>query len=150
MRSDRPRVLLGLLVALVGGFAVGTVGTFKYRFGLAGGAPLVPIGLAVALPAIALVLIALRVLLETRAYAIAAGVGVLVAVGLYTLPGPGGSVVVVDDGYGLAWLIGAVVVVAVVLGTPRIRRRRSPGARGDDGILVAPLPAGGEKERGPQ
>ena len=99
MRSDRPRVLLGLLVALVGGFAVGTVGTFQYRFGL---------------------------------------------------PGPGGSVVVGEDVYGLAGLIGAVVVVAVVLGTPRIRRRRSPGARGDDGILVAPLPAGGEKERGPQ
>lgn len=125
--------VVGLIAAVLAGLLVGTLGSFKYRFGLAAVTPQ-PIGLVVVLVMVALVLAAVRAVAGRR-YGVAAAIGVLAAVVLFAMRGPGGSVVVPDDRYATVWAVAPAVVALVVLGVPVPRRRR---ARRADGILDAP------------
>ena len=159
MRTDVLGRVAGVVVALALGLLVGTVCTFKYRLGLTGAPPQLPIGLVLGLLTVLLVLLAMRVLLERREYAVATAVGVVVAVAVFTMKGPGGSVVVVGDLAGEVWTVGPAVVAVLVLLVPRAGRRRpgrarrsslggasdAAGARDADGILVAPVAGTGKR-----
>ncbi|HET6826037.1 MAG TPA: hypothetical protein VFH64_08945 [Amnibacterium sp.] len=127
----------GLLVALIAGLLVGTLGTFKHQAGidvLSGSG--VPYGLVLALAMVAAVLLALRVAFGTRLYAAAAGVGVVAAVVIFGRPGPGGSDVIPSGPVGLVWWIAPPVMTLLVVAIPARRRpAHSPGA---DGILDVP------------
>jgi peptidoglycan/LPS O-acetylase OafA/YrhL len=117
-------LLVGIPLSLIAGLLIGALGTFKQQFGMSPttGAGL-PIGLVASLALVAALLIGMRRLLRTRLYATAAGAGVIAAVAVLTLPGPGGSVVVVGDWVGVVWTVAPAIVAIVVLFTPRIRRR---------------------------
>jgi N-acetyl-1-D-myo-inositol-2-amino-2-deoxy-alpha-D-glucopyranoside deacetylase len=129
--------VLGLPTAFAAGVVIGVLGTFKHQVGVsaATGAG-VPIGLVLSLALIAAVLGALRVAFATRHWAVAAAAGVVAAVSVLSLPGPGGSRVVVANVEGVIWTIAPVILAAVIVGFPRIGRARS--AQAADGILVAP------------
>ena len=138
-----PRALaVGLPVCAAAGFLVGTIGTFKHVLGV----DLLkrtgfPFGLVVAVVAVALLLAALRTVLEPRAFTGAAAAGVVAAVGLLSLPGPGGSEVVLLEWPSLAWSVAAVAVGAVAVAWPRRRTRPvGPGGSAPDGILAASRP----------
>lgn len=130
-------LLLGLPVAFLVGALVGVLGTFKHQVGLsaATGAGL-PIGLVLSLALVVAVLAALRVVFATRHYAVAAAAGVATAVSVLSLPGPGGSAVVVANWAGIVWTVAPAILAAVVVGLPRFRP--DPVAQRADGILVAP------------
>lgn len=133
-RSEIVPPVTGVVLALAAGLLVGTLGSFKYRYGLAGAVPL-PIGLVLVLLMVALVLAAIRAVTARRLYGVAAGVGIIATVALFSLRGPGGSVVVVGDVYGIVWTVAPALIAAVVLGAPLPRRR---GVQRTDGILDAP------------
>lgn len=137
-RSDIVVRVVRVVLALAVGLLVGTLGSFKYRYGLAATVQL-PIGLVVVLLMIALVLAAVRAVAGRR-YGIAAAVGVLGAIALFAMKGPGGSVVVPEDRYGTVWAVAPAVIAVVVLGVPVPRRRRARRrpVRRADGILDAP------------
>jgi hypothetical protein len=136
-RPPARELLLGLPAAFVAGALVGVLGTFKHQVGVsaATGAG-VPIGLVLSLALVAAVLAALRIAFTTRHWAVAAAVGVVAAVAVLSLPGPGGSRVVVANLEGVVWTVAPAILAAVVVGLPRIGRARS--AQPADGILVAP------------
>ncbi|WP_375399915.1 hypothetical protein [uncultured Amnibacterium sp.] len=133
-RSEIVARAAGVALALAAGLLTGALGSFKYRYGLTGATPL-PIGLVLVLLMIALVLAAIRAATGRRLYGVAAGIGIVATVALFSVKGPGGSVVVVDDRYGTVWTVAPVLIAAVVLGVPIPRRR---GVQRADGILDAP------------
>jgi hypothetical protein len=126
---------LGVLAAAFVGLLVGVLGTFKHQVGVsaATGAGF-PTGLLLSLAMIAALLLALRLSFPSRAYSLAAAGGVVVAVFVLSMKGPGGSVVVIQNLPGVIWTVAPAIVAAVVVGAPRIHRGagRPPGA---DGIL---------------
>lgn len=127
-RTGAGELAVGLPAAAVAGLLVGVIGTFKHQVGVSaatGTGP--PIGLALCLGMVALFLAALRVAFPTRWFAAAAALGVIAAVGVLWLPGPGGSRVILANGAGVAWLALAPAVAVLVIGWPR-RRRRSADA----------------------
>ena len=135
VRPSAPELLGGLPLAALVGALVGTLGAFKHQSGVsaATGAGL-PWGLVLSLAMIAAVLAAFRVSFVSRLYSIAAGVGVVAAVGLFALRGPGGSLIVIGNAEGMVWLIGSVLIALAVAVLPGRRRAGSPRA---DGILDA-------------
>jgi N-acetyl-1-D-myo-inositol-2-amino-2-deoxy-alpha-D-glucopyranoside deacetylase len=134
--------VLGLPAALVAGTALGVLGSFKHQVGLsaATGAGF-PLGLILSLAMVAVVLAAFRVAFETRLYGVAAAAGIVLAVTVLSNRGPGGSAVVVANYAGVIWTIAPAVIAAVVLGAPRLRRRRvsrAPDGAAPDEILETP------------
>jgi hypothetical protein len=107
-----PRFLLGVIGLLVG-TAIGALFTLAHRD---------PVLLAVGLAAIGCLLAGLRLLSPGRGPAIAGAVGVIIAIAVLGLRGPGGSIVIQDDPSGWIWQLGAVAVAAVVVAWPRIAR----------------------------
>jgi hypothetical protein len=131
--ADRGQILtrvLGYLVALLLGALFGVLGTIVHQidvsvFGLFD----LPIGLIIALPAVALLLIGLRMSFGNRLPALVAGVGLVGMAALLALPSPGGSVLIPAGTIGFVWLLGSTVVAVVVLAWPRLG-----GARGVDEV----------------
>lgn len=128
---------LGLPAALVTGAVVGVLGAFKHQVGIsaATGAGF-PFGLILSLLMVAVVLAAFRVAFDTRLYGAAAAAGIILAVAILSGTGPGGSTVTLANYAGFLWSVGPAVLAAIVLGVPRLRRRRDGSA--PDGILEAP------------
>jgi hypothetical protein len=135
VRPSAPELLGGMAIAALAGALVGTLGAFKHQSGVsaATGAGL-PIGLVLSLAMIATVLAAIRVSFASRLHAIAAAIGVVAAVGLFALRGPGGSLIVIGNAVGIVWLIGSVLIALAVAVLPGPRRA---GSRRTDGILEA-------------
>jgi hypothetical protein len=133
----RSEFVLGVLAAGLVGLLVGVLGSFKHQVGVsaATGAGF-PTGLVLALAMIAALLLALRLSFPSRAFSLAAAAGVVVAVFVLSMKGPGGSVVVLANLPGVVWTVAPAIVAAVVVGAPRLHR-----AGGDrpaaDGILAA-------------
>jgi hypothetical protein len=133
---------IGLPFALIVGLLIGVLGSFKHQVGISAttGAGW-PIGLVLSLAMIAAVLAALRAAFPSRLYAVAAAAGVIIAVFVLSMKGPGGSVVVLGNLPGVIWTAAPAIIAAVVVGAPRIRRPGG-GRPPDDGILGA-QPDGG-------
>ncbi|WP_375389856.1 hypothetical protein [uncultured Amnibacterium sp.] len=132
---SRRDLALGAPVALLGGVAVGTIGTFKHQVGVSAATGTGwPVGLVLALAMVVLFLVALRLAFPSRWFAGAAAAGVVGAVALLSLPGAsGGSTVILLNAVGIVWTVAPAVLGAAVVGWPRRRVRR--GAHPAGGIL---------------
>ena len=115
-KSDQPlilgrmKVVLGYAVLAAGGIVTATVGAVAYR-------SVPPLGL------IGCVLMVLFAAAFARAWLGWSGLGAyaglwLVATSVWALEGSGGSVLIVQDGWGAGWLVGAVLAIMVVSGLP--------------------------------
>ena len=125
----------GAVIAFVVGAVVGTLGAFKHQAGVSAlTGEGFPSGLVLSLVMIAVVLAAFRIASPTRWRALAAGLGVVAAVGVFSLRGPGGSQVVVGDVEGVIWMIAPVLIAAAAVLVPGRRPAVPPDA---DGILAA-------------
>jgi uncharacterized membrane protein YccC len=102
-------------LGLVIGAGIGALFTLAHR-----SVPLLVIGLV----AIGCLIAGMRLLSLRRLPAVAATVGVVAAIAVLGLRGPGGSVVIQDDALGWTWQLGAVAIAAVALAWPRITRVR--------------------------
>ncbi|WP_440711224.1 hypothetical protein [Herbiconiux sp. YIM B11900] len=114
--------LFGILGTIVHQISVSVFGLFD-----------LPLGLVVALPAVALLLVGLRLIAPTRLAALLAAVALVGVVALLALPSPGGSVLIPDSTAGMVWLVGSTLVAVVVLCWPRLgsqgaARRSARGA----------------------
>jgi hypothetical protein len=119
-RIDRAAALtvaLASVFALAIGVAVGFVTTFTHH-------QYVPWGLVAGLVVIVALVAGFRLVFDSRVIAAASGVGAIAAIALLTLPGVGGSVLVLDDPIGYIWAIAPPVLVAGVVAWPRRGRSR--------------------------
>jgi hypothetical protein len=82
-----------------------------------------PIGLIVALPAIALLLVGLRRVLRTRTAAVIAAFGIVVTIFLLSQPSTGGSVLVPANALGFTWTFAPTVIALLVLAWPRFSQK---------------------------
>jgi len=124
---DQPSLAtrIGALVAcLVIGFITGGIGTFAHQSSWPVLGFRVPIGLIASLLAVGCLIAGLRLVLDSRLHAGLASAGVVTAIGLLALPGPSGSALLPANPAGLAWTIVPAVLIAVVLGWPRLPARR--------------------------
>ena len=110
-----PDLVFAVLGLVIGGW-IGALFTLAHR-----SVPMLIIGLV----AIGCLIAGMRVLSLRRLPAIAATVGVVTAIAILGLRGPGGSIVIQDDVLGWIWQLGAVAIAAVALAWPRISRVRA-------------------------
>ena len=115
-----------LLVAFIVGAIYGAVATVGHRQALRIGDVSLPWGLVAALVGVAALLVGIRLVAGGRSAAAAAAVGIVGMVALLTLPGPGGSVIVVGDVVGTIWSIGPALISVLVVAWPKL-----PSARRD-------------------
>ncbi len=117
-----------LLVAFVIGAVYGAVATVGHRAAVQIGDVSLPWGLVAALVGVAALLIGIRLVAGGRAAAAAAAAGVVIVVAILTLPGPGGSVIVVGDLVGTVWAVGPALISVLVVAWPKLPSARRVGA----------------------
>ncbi|RFA19986.1 hypothetical protein [Subtercola boreus] len=83
-----------------------------------------PIGLVLAIAAVTLLLVGLRLVLPSRLIAFLAALGLVGIVAVLTLPSPGGSVLVPANTAGYVWTFAPTVIALVVIAWPKLGRRR--------------------------
>jgi len=72
--------------------------------------------------------VGVRLVTEGRLSTVAVAVGLVGAVALFSLKGPGGSVLIPDDLAGQVWVFAPAVVSAVAIAWPELGRRLRAGA----------------------
>lgn len=112
-----PRVFACAL-AVAAGAAIGFVATVNHQLTLPVLGLPVWAGLGAALAIVTAFLVGIRIVFGTRIVAVCAALGLLVVVGVLSLQGPGGSVLVPANPQGWLWAYGPVVIAAVVLAWP--------------------------------
>lgn len=121
MLSSIPARIGTWIVALVVGLVYGVAGTIAHAYTLAW----FPLGLILALVGSAALLLAVRLLTSDRWATLATGLGMLVATLVFSGSGPGGSVVVPQNGLAVVWTISVPIIVALVVAWPENIRRAS-------------------------
>lgn len=124
--------VLSWLVALLAGAIYGAAGTIAHAYRLGW----FPLGLLLAIIGTGALLVAARALTRDRWTALAAGLGTMAAVLVFSGRGPGGSVIVPDGeldsigpvNLGMVWTIAVPVLVAIVVAWPDLRRLRETAA----------------------
>ncbi len=114
-----------IVLAVVTGTAIGFVLTFthrQYQVELAG-IP-VPLGLLGGLAIVAALLIGMRLAFGDRIAPLAAGLGVVAAIGILGIPQPNGSTVYANDAIDYVWVLAPTVIAAAVVFWPE------PGSAG--------------------
>jgi hypothetical protein len=102
--------------ALLVGLVVGVITTFTHH-------QFLPWGLISGLLVVVAMVTGFRLVFDSRVVAAAAALGVVVASGILTLPGAGGTVLTVTDPPGWMWAIGPTVLSVIALAWPRPRSR---------------------------
>ncbi|MTE22873.1 histidinol dehydrogenase [Microbacterium sp. ZXX196] len=124
MRAPIPSRLVSWLLAAVAGAVFGVAGTISHPV-VAWGR--LPIGLIAGGAGCLALLVAIRLLVVDRGAVLAAGLGMLAALTVYSGEGPGGSVVVPQAAegefpFGVVWSVALAGIVLAVVAWPRIPR----------------------------
>ena len=120
------RILTYLLLFLAGAL-VGAVGTVAHQTTVTWGIP-IPLGLIGSLLAYTSLLVGLRLLGSNRLPALSAAIGTILLILLFAQKSAGGSVLIPDNLLGQVWLVGPIVIAAVVVAWPDLRgHRRTAG-----------------------
>lgn len=117
------RILNAVLLVLAG-ILVGAVGTVAHQIEVTWGVG-IPIGLIGSLLAYTALLVGLRLLASTRVPALLAALGVIATILLFTQQSPGGSVLIPNTLAGQVWLVAPLLIAAVVVAWPDVRRTRT-------------------------
>ena len=129
--TSRGSRILGYIAALLLGALFGAIGTVVHQIDLSVfGLFDLPIGLVIALVAIALLLTGLRMIAPSRLASALAAAALIGMVALLTLESPGGSILVPAGPTGLVWLFGSTLIAVVVIAWPTLGARRRPAATG--------------------
>jgi hypothetical protein len=119
-----------LLLAALLGAVYGAVATVGHRQSFTIGEVTIPWGLVAALVGVAALLLGIRLVAGGRWAACAAGVGVVGAVALLSLPGPGGSVLIPSGLVGTIWSVGPVLIAVLIVAWPSLPARRTSTVAG--------------------
>lgn len=129
------RVLNTLLLVLFGA-VVGAVGTSAHQVSAMLGGVEVPWGLAMAIAASGCLMVGVRLVTEGRLATIATAIGVVGAIALFSVKGPGGSVLIPDNVVGQVWVFAPVVIAAAAIAWPEPRRPRATGPASEPTALA--------------
>jgi peptidoglycan/LPS O-acetylase OafA/YrhL len=126
--SETPRPttqgrVLSCILALIVGAVFGAVGTVAHQSTLNLGALRIPLGLPLALIGVLALLLGFRLLLRDRLVVFLAAVGVVAVIALFSVPSPGGSVLIPQGLLSIIWTIGPVLIATVVVAWPRLPER---------------------------
>ncbi|MGO4593386.1 hypothetical protein AB4Z18_06135 [Leifsonia sp. 2TAF2] len=121
------RIVSAILLVLAGA-VFGAIGTIAHQISVTWGIP-IPLGLIGSLLAFTSLLVGLRLLGHSRLPALLAALGAIVVILLFTQESGGGSVLIPNNLAGQVWLIGPILIAAVVVAWPDVRVRR-PAANG--------------------
>lgn len=110
-------------ILLLLGVLVGTIGTINHQVKIGTGEGAFPIGLVLALAVSGLLLAGLRLYFNYRPLVVAGAVGFLTPVILFSQESFAGSVLIPFNEIGVTWLVGAIVIAAVAVLFPRLRRK---------------------------
>jgi hypothetical protein len=124
------------LVSFAVGAVYGALGTVGHRHQLRFGDVVIPWGLVAALVGVAALLIGIR-LMFSRLAAGAAALGVIAIVGLFTLPGVGGSILVPGTLAGTIWAVGPALISVFVVAWPSSSAFRRPSSAAGAGLPAA-------------
>ncbi|WP_022881324.1 hypothetical protein [Gryllotalpicola ginsengisoli] len=105
------------------GLVLGTVGTFGHRGVIGVGSVNLYWGIVVALIGAACFLVGLRLYTSSRIVTLAGAIGLLAPIALFSVQGPGGSVVIAQGTLGWLWELGPAVVAVLVLAWPKLPTR---------------------------
>lgn len=117
------------MLAFLLGAGTGFVLTFAHRqFPVEVLGFTLPLGLLGALTIVAALVTGFRLAFGDRWVALAAGAGVVLGAAVLSLPGAGGSLVVLGDAQGITWTFGPALLTLLVVAWPasRNRSRRPP------------------------
>lgn len=115
----------GLLLAGLLGAAYGAVATIGHRQELRVGDIAIPWGVVAALIGVAALLLGIRLVAGGRWAAAAAAVGIVGVVALFSLPGPGGSVLIPSGLVGTIWSVGPALIAVLIVAWPSLPQRRT-------------------------
>lgn len=116
------RIVSALLLVLAGA-AFGAIGTVAHQLTVTWGIP-VPLGLIGSLLAFTALLVGLRLLGHSRLPAVLAALGAIAVILLFTQQSGGGSVLIPNNLAGQIWLVGPILISAIVIAWPDVRARR--------------------------
>ena len=115
--------ILSYLLLFLAGALLGAVGTVAHQTTVNWGIP-IPLGLIGSLLAYTALLIGLRLLGSNRLPAISAAMGTILSILLFAQKSAGGSVLIPNNLLGQLWLVGPIVIAAVVVAWPDLRGHR--------------------------
>jgi hypothetical protein len=116
------RIVSAILLVLAGA-AFGAIGTIAHQSSVTWGIP-IPLGLIGSLLAFTCLLVGLRLLGHSRLPALLAALGAIAVILLFTQESGGGSVLIPNNLAGQVWLIGPILIAAVVIAWPDVQARR--------------------------
>jgi hypothetical protein len=116
------RILSAVLLVLAGA-VFGAIGTVAHQISVTWGVA-IPLGLIGSLLAYAALLVGLRLLGHSRLPALLAALGAIVVILVFTQQSAGGSVLIPNNAAGQAWLIGPILIAAIVVAWPDVSARR--------------------------
>jgi len=120
---------LAALVSAVCGAAIGVLFTVAHRATVPVAGFDFPYGIVLGIACAVGFLAAMRLLWETRWPTVGGAIGFIAAILALSFTGPGGSVIVTDDGYGWTWLILAPIAALITIAWPRMPLRRHAARR---------------------
>lgn len=126
------RIVSAVLLVLAGA-VFGAIGTVAHQLTVTWGVT-VPLGLIVALLAYTALLVGLRLLGQSRLPALLAALGAIAVVLLFTQQSAGGSVLIPNNLLGQVWLVGPILIAAVVIAWPDVRGRRTSASTSASGV----------------
>lgn len=122
------KVTTGVIAAVLGA-AIGGIATVNHQLALTLPSGPLWVGVAAALLVISALLVGMRLYFGSRIPVAISAAAMLLTIGLFAMVGPGGSVLIPANFAGWLWAYGPIVIVALVLGWPRL----SLAARGSMG-----------------
>lgn len=141
----RPSVgsrIVSVVLALVVGLVYGAVGTVAHPLSVTVLSVTIPWGLIVSLIGVLALFVGFRLVLGERLAVIAAAVGVVGIVALFSLESAGGSVLIQEGTPGLVWVLAPALLGALVVFWPSLPTRTTPTGRTEslesDGRLAQP------------
>ncbi|MGO4533969.1 hypothetical protein [Leifsonia sp. 2MCAF36] len=117
------RIVSAILLVLIGA-VFGAIGTIAHQISVTWGIG-IPLGLIASLLAITALLVGLRLLGHSRLPALLAALGAIAVILLFSQQSAGGSVLIPNDLAGQVWLVGTILVAAIVIAWPDVRGRRA-------------------------
>lgn len=124
--------LFAWIVAFAAGVIVAMVGTVAHINIVQLGSVQIPVGLILGLLACLALMVGIRLIFVDRGAVIAAGIGIVLTVALFTFAGPGGAVLIGQSLISLLWTLGPVLIATLVVAWPRFTRpvtTLAPGAQ---------------------
>lgn len=136
MRPSAASRAVSIVLAFVVGVVYGAVGTVAHPLSVTIASVTVPWGLVLAVVGVLALFVGFRLVLGERLAVVAAAVGVVGIVALFSLESAGGSVLIQQGTVGLIWVLAPALLAALVIFWPSLpadvgRRGRTDGAIGD-------------------